>query len=111
MRVTVDSVAGPRSVLKGAPEVLLDRCHLEPAQRDVWLARAEAAASDGYRVLALAQGTGAAESDLQLDRKSVGEGKSVSVRVALGGRRIIKKSNPQTDQITTIPTMKHTFIT
>src|SRR3546814_10020788 len=66
MRVTVDSVAGPRSVLKGAPEVLLDRCHLEPAQRDVWLARAEAAASDGYRVLALAQGTGAAESDLQL---------------------------------------------
>src|SRR3546814_10542719 len=62
MRVTVDSVAGPRSVLKGAPEVLLDRCHLEPAQRDVWLARAEAAASDGYRVLALAQGTG--------DRKS-----------------------------------------
>src|SRR3546814_14750120 len=28
-----------------------------------------------------------------LDRKSVGEGKSVAVRVALGGRRIIKKKN------------------
>src|SRR3546814_11878809 len=28
---------------------------------------------------------------IQLDRKSVGEGKSVSVRVELGGRRIIKK--------------------
>src|SRR3546814_17913033 len=28
----------------------------------------------------------------QLDRKSVGEGKSVSVRVALGGRRILKKN-------------------
>src|SRR3546814_12406194 len=27
------------------------------------------------------------------DRKSVGEGKSVSVRVDLGGRRIIKKKN------------------
>src|SRR3546814_14268998 len=29
------------------------------------------------------------------DRKSVGEGKSVSVRVGLGGRRIIKKNNMQ----------------
>src|SRR3546814_18403398 len=28
-----------------------------------------------------------------LDRKSVGEGKSVSVRVDLGGRRFIKKNN------------------
>src|SRR3546814_1365792 len=34
MRVTVDSVAGPRSVLKGAPEVLLDRCHLEPRSEE-----------------------------------------------------------------------------
>src|SRR3546814_19473791 len=29
----------------------------------------------------------------QLDRKSVGSGKSVSVSVALGGRRILKKKN------------------
>src|SRR3546814_19138352 len=29
------------------------------------------------------------------DRQSVGEGKSVSVRVMLGGRRIIKKKNNQ----------------
>src|SRR3546814_15552778 len=31
------------------------------------------------------------------DRKSVVEGKSVSVRVALGGRRIIKKKKQQTN--------------
>src|SRR3546814_11937966 len=29
----------------------------------------------------------------KIDRKSVGEGKSVSVRVDLGGRRILKKKN------------------
>src|SRR3546814_17546171 len=33
----------------------------------------------------------AAESTIRLDRKSVGEGKSLSVRVDMGGRRIIKK--------------------
>lgn len=66
MRATVHGAQGPRSVLKGAPEVLLDRCHLDPAQRSDWLARAEAAAHDGYRVLALAQGVGEAESGLQL---------------------------------------------
>src|SRR3546814_20656195 len=32
-----------------------------------------------------------APTNPQLDRKSVGEGKSVSVRVDLGGRRIIQK--------------------
>src|SRR3546814_11547774 len=32
-------------------------------------------------------------ADQDIDRKSVGEGKSVSVRVALGGGRIIKKKN------------------
>src|SRR3546814_18287749 len=34
---------------------------------------------------------GKASGELDPDRKSVGEGKSVSVRVDLGGRRIIKK--------------------
>src|SRR3546814_18729372 len=65
MRVTVDSVAGPRRVLKGAPEVLLDRSHLEQAQRGVWMALAQAIAIEGYRVY----------------RKCVGSGKSGSVRV------------------------------
>src|SRR3546814_16552198 len=36
-------------------------------------------------------GDGGGSQDLQPDRKSVGEGKSVSVRVVLGGRRIIQK--------------------
>src|SRR3546814_14445401 len=35
------------------------------------------------------------------DRKSVREGKSVSVRVDLGGRRIIKKTNKDKKQILT----------
>src|SRR3546814_17016928 len=34
-----------------------------------------------------------ADLDNRQDRKSVGEGKSVSVRVDLGGRRILKKKN------------------
>src|SRR3546814_17177000 len=35
--------------------------------------------------------SGRLEEERRLDRKSVGEGKSVSVRVDLGGLRIIKK--------------------
>src|SRR3546814_16556960 len=34
------------------------------------------------------------------DRKSVGEGKSVSVRVDLGGRRLLKKKNKNYTQTT-----------
>src|SRR3546814_18653915 len=37
-----------------------------------------------------------AVADREIDRKSVVEGKSVSVRVDLGGRRIFKKKNMQT---------------
>src|SRR3546814_17854332 len=36
---------------------------------------------------------GAVEGEDAVERKSVGEGKSVSVRVDFGGRRIIKKKN------------------
>src|SRR3546814_19284190 len=42
------------------------------------------------------------------DRKSGGEGKSVSVRVDLGGRRIIKKKKQQSQQESMKPTMKNT---
>src|SRR3546814_17679681 len=42
----------------------------------------------------------------ELDRKSVVEGKSVSVRVDLGGRRIIKKHRNNTTQATKTST-KH----
>src|SRR3546814_17298675 len=41
-------------------------------------------------------GAGKAEFDAMVDRKSVVEGKSVSVRVGLGGRRYIKKKKRQT---------------
>src|SRR3546814_18453386 len=41
------------------------------------------------------------------DRKSVAEGKSVSVRVALGGRRVIKKTQlTKTDTIPTSTTLQ-----
>lgn len=66
MRVTVQSAEGPRSFLKGAPEVLIDRCRLDPGMRSDWLESAETAARDGYRVLALAQGADEDESDLHL---------------------------------------------
>src|SRR3546814_15293796 len=36
------------------------------------------------------------EKGMKVDRKSVVAGKSVSVRVDLGGRRIIKKNKPET---------------
>src|SRR3546814_14004880 len=48
-------------------------------------------------VLYFGRGTGyplALEGALKLDRKSVVEGKSVSVRVDLGRRRIMKKTTP-----------------
>lgn len=62
MRVTV----GPDRVsyLKGAPEVLLDRCALLPEQRSEWAAKAERAAGRGHKVLALARGDGEREDGL-----------------------------------------------
>ncbi|HLL54152.1 MAG TPA: cation-transporting P-type ATPase [Myxococcaceae bacterium] len=66
MRVTVDDGTGARSYLKGAPEVLLDRCEFPEGEHARWAARAEAAASEGYRVLALARGEGNTEKGLRL---------------------------------------------
>jgi Ca2+-transporting ATPase len=65
-RVTVESGEGQVSYLKGAPEVLLDRCDLLPEQRDAWRGRAEAHARSGHRVLALACGAGEREDGLSL---------------------------------------------
>src|SRR3546814_10970530 len=48
--------------------------------------------------------TRSAESAEKRDRKSVVEGKSVSVRVDLGGRRIIKKQNKNKIHATQITT-------
>jgi Ca2+-transporting ATPase len=63
-RVTVAAAGGPVSYLKGAPEVLLDRCDLSAESRVSWRARAEDHARAGHRVLALAAGDGERESGL-----------------------------------------------
>jgi Ca2+-transporting ATPase len=65
-RTTVRDAGGLVSYLKGAPEVLLDRCDLSPGERDTWSARAEAYARDGFRVLAVTTGAGEAEDHLTL---------------------------------------------
>jgi Ca2+-transporting ATPase len=42
---------------KGAPEAIIDLCHLSPADAAAWRARAEAMAADGLRVLGVARAT------------------------------------------------------
>jgi Ca2+-transporting ATPase len=64
MRVSVHEEGRSASYLKGAPEVLLARTALPEAERRVWAARAEAAAAQGLRVLALAWAPGVAEDGL-----------------------------------------------
>ncbi len=66
MRATVHEGGRLASYLKGAPEEVLARCRLAPADRTLWEARAERHAADGARVLALAAGTGETETDLDL---------------------------------------------
>ena len=65
MRVTVKDGARKLSYLKGAPEVLIERSTLSGDERERWLARGEAEALAGHRVLGLARGEGSAEQDLE----------------------------------------------
>lgn len=65
MRVTVQENGGVVSYLKGAPEVLFDRSRLRDAEKQNWIEKAEAYASEGYRVLGLA--TVAGEGDVGLE--------------------------------------------
>lgn len=65
-RVTVGTPDGPRSYLKGAPEVILARTNLDAAGLVLWAERAERAALGGHRVLALAAGDGERDSGLDL---------------------------------------------
>jgi Ca2+-transporting ATPase len=65
-RTTVHEDGVLVSYLKGAPEVLIARSTLTAAGRESWLARADAYASEGHRVIAMATGPGEAETDLTL---------------------------------------------
>jgi len=65
MRATVVTPQGThRAFLKGAPEALLGRCQLSLSEKESILTRVEALASQGLKVLALAQGSADAEQGL-----------------------------------------------
>ena len=65
-RVTVTDQDRRVSYLKGAPEVIIERCVLSPADRDSWKTKAESYAHDGFRVLAVAWSEGEIEERLTL---------------------------------------------
>jgi Ca2+-transporting ATPase len=65
MGVTVERDGRRVSYWKGAPEALLSRSALSDAGRADWLARAEAQANAGFRVLGLAAGGDRSERELR----------------------------------------------
>jgi Ca2+-transporting ATPase len=64
MRVTVSEEGTPRSYLKGAPEVLLERAAMDDAERQSWVEKTRAYASEGHRVLGFAMVDGESEDSL-----------------------------------------------
>jgi P-type Ca2+ transporter type 2C len=65
-RATVQHDGVVRSYLKGAPEVLIRRSRLADGDRESWVAKADAYAAAGFRVLGLAERDGEGEDDLTL---------------------------------------------
>jgi len=65
-RVTVEEGGRLISYIKGAPEVVLGRCTLPPAEHESWREKADAYAHEGFRVLALAWAPGEAEQHLTM---------------------------------------------
>jgi Ca2+-transporting ATPase len=65
MRVTVERDGRELSYLKGAVEVILERAALTSEERNFWLKRTEAKATEGYRVLGLASAEGGEERALR----------------------------------------------
>jgi Ca2+-transporting ATPase len=66
MRVTVQTDGARVSYFKGSPEAILPRTSLAAAERAEWMRRAEQAARQGHRVLALARAPGNRERGLEL---------------------------------------------
>jgi Ca2+-transporting ATPase len=64
MRASVVEGAQVVTYLKGAPEVVLDRCAMPDVERLTWLDKLGAHAAHGYRVLGLAWGAGERETGL-----------------------------------------------
>ena len=65
-RVTVDDESRPVSYVKGAPEVVLDRCDMPAENRESWNEKAHAYAAEGFRVVAIAMAPGQSEEHLSL---------------------------------------------
>jgi Ca2+-transporting ATPase len=65
-RVTVQERERLVSYLKGAPEILLDRCALSAEDHESWVEKADAYARQGFRVLAIAWAEDATEEHLSL---------------------------------------------
>jgi Ca2+-transporting ATPase len=65
-RVTVREHRRVVSYVKGAPEILFDRCALSAKDRESWVEKADAYAREGFRVLAVAWAEGEAEERLSL---------------------------------------------
>jgi Ca2+-transporting ATPase len=65
-RVTVREHGRLVSYLKGAPEILFDRCTLSTEDRESWAEKADAYAREGFRVLAVAWAEGESEAHLSL---------------------------------------------
>jgi Ca2+-transporting ATPase len=88
MSVTVEREGRRASYWKGAPEALLSRAALSEQARADWLARAEAQANAGFRVLALAAGGEQSERELRfLGLVSLWDPPRPEVRAALAEAR------------------------
>jgi len=65
MRATGTRHGRPVSYVKGAPEVVLERCTMSDRERAAWGERIDAHAAGGHRLLALASGDGETEAELE----------------------------------------------
>lgn len=65
MRVTVDRNGSSHSYFKGAPEAILARCQMSDEEKKNWLTMIERYASEGYRLLAVAECDGERDNDLK----------------------------------------------